>query len=164
MIAFALSRNSRHGWSRSARRSSAAPACVAIIYSLLPIVPYRRTIQLAGTAAICFAFYQYGIGDAQAVREAAELRQQVATLNATVADREQRLAEYRIIVERRRRAEAQAQRDMQALQSRIDGHYDADVARAAAAESFWLCGASIGLALSRLCRLALGACPASGEK
>jgi hypothetical protein len=50
----------------------------AVVYSLLPVVPYRRTIQIAGTLAICWAVYQYGIADAQAVNEAAQLRAQLA--------------------------------------------------------------------------------------
>lgn len=64
---------------------------VAILYSLLPVAPYRRTAQIAGTAAVCWAIYQYGMADAQAVHETAQLRATIDAKDRSIAERDAQL-------------------------------------------------------------------------
>lgn len=103
-----------------------------------------------------------GIAAQRSVCDATREREEVARLKATIADRELRLAEYHIIVEAAAAREAQAQRDMEALQTRKND-YDADVAGAAAAnpDGVWRFDRA---RIDRLCKLSPAACrPAGGQ-
>lgn len=54
----------------------------AIVYGLIPLLPYGRLVQTAGAVAIGYACYTTGYAGAQASCEAAELRRQVDSLEA----------------------------------------------------------------------------------
>lgn len=64
----------------------------AIIYGLVPLVPYGRMVQCAGAAGLLVAGWLAGVGSAQAVSEEAALRdslrqaqQQITFLHAQAA-------------------------------------------------------------------------------
>ena len=70
-----------------------AAGIAAIVYSLLPLAPYRRSVQIAGTIAIGWALYQTGLADAQAVREVQVLREQVAERDRALTERDRLIQE-----------------------------------------------------------------------
>jgi hypothetical protein len=145
-------------------------AMAAPIAGLAAAVWIRVQLGVAGAWPSRFAFMvgllvgavMLGIAAQRSVCDSVRLREEVATLKATIADRELRLAEYQIIVEAGAAREAQALRDIEALQTR-KSDYDEDVARAATANpaGVWRFDAA---RVDRMCRLAPAACRPAGGK